>query len=107
VLRRVDTVELDPGAVDEYCRLVEDELAPILGAAGARFEGCWQTTPGLGEPAWVQAVWSCSDFEAWNVIRRNLVLDPRWYACAERLHGLQRGGTRRFYQSGNRRTGGS
>jgi hypothetical protein len=48
----------------------------------------------------VQTVFSCPGFEAWNVIRRNLVLDPRWYACAERLRALGRGGTRRFYRSG-------
>jgi hypothetical protein len=29
------------------------------------------------------------------------VLDPRWYACAERLRDLHRGGTRRFYRSGD------
>jgi hypothetical protein len=101
VLRRVDTVEVAPDAVDEYCRTIEEELAPVMGQAGATFERCDRTTHGLGEPVWVQSVWSCPDFAAWNVIRRNLVLDPRWYACAERLRDLHRGGTRRFYRSGD------
>lgn len=99
MLHRVDTVELEAEVVDEYCRVVDDELAPLVEEAGATFEGCRRTTEGLGEPVWVQTVWSCPDFEAWNVIRRNLVLDPRWYACAERLHGMIRGGSRRFYHS--------
>jgi hypothetical protein len=97
VLRRVDTVELEAVVVDEYCRIVEDEMTPLVEEAGATLEGYWRTTEGLGEPVWVQTVWSCPDFESWNVIRRNLVLDPRWYACAERLHGMTRSGTRRFY----------
>jgi hypothetical protein len=99
VLRRVDIVELEATVVEEYRRIVEGEMASIMEDAGAAFEGCWQTVEGLGEPVWVHTVWSCPGFEAWNVIRRDLVLDPRWYACADRLHDLTRSGTRRFYQS--------
>lgn len=99
MLRRVDTVEVDRASADEYCRMVEEVLAPIVEEAGATFDGCWHTVETTPGPVLVQTVLSCSGFEAWNVIRRNLVLDPRWYACAEQLHGLGRGGTRRFYRS--------
>jgi hypothetical protein len=101
VLRRVDTVEVDPEAAGEYCRLVEQELAPLVVEAGATFEGCWRGVDGTSATVSVQSVFSCSDLATWNVIRRNLVLDPRWYACAERLHPLGRGGTRRIYRSGD------
>lgn len=101
MLRRVDTVEVGPDDAGKYCRLIDEELAPIVEAAGATFEGWWRTPEGTAEPLLVQTVVSCQGFDAWNVIRRNLVLDPRWYACAEQLHALSRGGTRRFYRSGD------
>lgn len=100
MLRRVDTVEVEPDDADEYCRTIDEELAPLVETAGATFEGCWRSPAGTSPAVVVQTVFSCPGFEAWNVIRRNLVLDPRWYACAERLRALGRGGTRRFYRSG-------
>jgi hypothetical protein len=45
----------------------------------------------------VQVVWSFDDHEQWNVVRKNLVLDPRWYEYAGRIAALRTGGTRRFY----------
>ena len=99
MLYRVDTVELDPANAEEYGHVVEGEMVPLMDEAGAVFEGCLRTARGLGGPVSVQTTWSCAGFEEWNVIRRNLVLDPRWYACAEHLNGLCLGGTRRFYQA--------
>lgn len=100
MLRRVDTVEVRSEDADEYCRLVDEHLAPILEAAGATFGGRSHTPEGTGAPVLVQTVVSCDGFEAWNLIRRNLVLDPGWYACAEQLLDLSQGGTRRFFLSG-------
>ena len=99
MLRRVDTVELDPAHADEYVGMLRAEMVPLMEEAGARFEGTMRSAEGLGEPVWVTTTWGCDDYESWNVIRRNLVLDPRWYACAERLHSLRRSGSRRFYRS--------
>ena len=42
-------------------------------------------------------MWGCSDHEEWNKIRRNLVLDSRWYAYAHRAQALRDSGTRRFF----------
>lgn len=101
MLRRVDTVEVDADVAGEYRRAIEEELAPLVEEAGATFEGCWSSLDQDASPVLVQTAFSCAGLDDWNVIRRNLVLDPRWYACAERLHGLTRGGTRRFYRSGH------
>jgi hypothetical protein len=98
----VDTVEVDPADVVTYAAKVESEMAPVMERAGATFEHCRTTEADLGLPVTVQTTWSFADLPAWNVIRRNLVLDPEWYALAEVLADLRRSrpaGTRRFYRT--------
>jgi hypothetical protein len=58
----------------------------------------WNTSAAdLGENVDVQIVWAFEDHAQWNVIRRNMVLDPRWYDYARQVAALRTGGTRRFY----------
>ena len=93
----VDTVEVEPADADEYVRTVHSIGVPMMRQAGARFVSCWATSPDLGEPVSVKTVWACRDHVEWNVIRRNLVLDPAWYAFAARIASMWIGGARRFY----------
>jgi len=95
----VDTIEVDPADLVRYVGVLEGEMVPLMLRAGATFEHCRTTDPDLGQPVTVQIAWSFADLPAWNVIRRNLVLDPGWYACAEVLAALRRDGTRRFYRT--------
>ena len=75
----VDTAQMDPGNAQEYLRLVETEAVPVMTEAGAGFVSCWETSSELGEEVSVKTIWSFADHVEWNVIRKNMVLDPRWY----------------------------
>ncbi len=80
-------------------QLVRDVAVPMMEEAGASFVSC-ERAPELGDDVDVLAVWACADFVEWNVIRRNLMFDPRYHAYSAELAGLRRGGTRRFYTQG-------
>jgi hypothetical protein len=93
----VDTAQMDPGNAKEYLRLVETEAVPVMTDAGAGFVSCWETSGELGEEVSVKTIWSFTDHVEWNVIRKNMVLDPRWYEYSQKIAQLRTGGTRRFF----------
>ena len=97
MLHIVDTIEVDAPDVDAYLDAVRGLGVPVMTDAGASFVSCEASPPDIGEPVWVQVVWAVDDFERWNEVRRDLVLDPRWYAYGARITALRRGGTRRFF----------
>ena len=93
----VDTVEVEASRVDEYLEAVEALGIAVMTEAGAQFVSCRATSKDLGEPVHIEVTWGVEDHERWNEVRRNLVLDPRWYAYGDRVSGLRSGGTRRFF----------
>ncbi len=93
----VDTVQMDPGNAQEYLRLVETEAVPVMTDAGAGFVSCWETSGELGEEVSIKTIWSFTDHVEWNVIRKNMVLDPRYYEYSQKIARLRTGGTRRFF----------
>jgi hypothetical protein len=93
----VDTIDVAVDAADSYVSMVRDEALPVMSDAGATLVGCWATSKDIGEDVRVKVVWSCADHIAWNEIRKNFVLDPRYYAYAARAESLRKGGDRRFY----------
>lgn len=92
----VDVVQVGEHDAAAYLRALDEDGIPVMTAAGAVLESCRSTFAGLGADVDVEVVWRFRDFAHWNLIRRNLVLDPRWYAWARRAGGLRRGGTRRI-----------
>lgn len=92
----VDLVQVGERDAEAYLRSFEQDGIPVMRAAGASLESYRSTQAGLGTDVDVEVVWRCHDFAHWNVIRRNLVLDPRWYVWAHRAAELRRSGTRRF-----------
>jgi NIPSNAP len=97
MIHLVDTVEVDPGDVDGYLAAVQGAGMAVMTEAGASFVSCATTSSEIGERVHIQVVWAFEDFEQWNEIRRNMVLDPRWYQYAQQAASLRVGGTRRFY----------
>jgi hypothetical protein len=93
----VDTIEVPEGSVEPYLAVVEYLGVPVMTDAGAAFVSCATTPAGLGESVDIQIVWAFDDHDQWNVIRKNMVLDPRWYQYADQVAALRTGGTRRFY----------
>lgn len=93
----VDTVQVEPADVETYLQVVETCGIAIMEEAGARFVSCWTTARDIGELVEVLTAWTFENHEHWNEIRRNLVLDPRWFDYSTRLSELWKGGTRRFY----------
>ncbi|HVC71585.1 MAG TPA: NIPSNAP family protein [Acidimicrobiales bacterium] len=93
----VDTVEVTPQLLALYLEAVKTVGLAVMTDAGARFVSCATTSIDVGENVDVQIIWFFDDHDQWNVIRRNLVLDPRWYEYAQRTAALRRGGTRRIY----------
>ena len=93
----VDTIEVGVEHVDDYLELVGTVGMAVMTDAGATFVSCATTSREVGEAVHVQVVWAFDDYEQWNEIRRNLVLDLRWYEYGARTATLRIGGTRRFY----------
>jgi NIPSNAP len=93
----VDTVQVEPEHAEAYLRLVENEVVPVMTDAGAGFVSCWSTSTELGEAVSIKTIWSFVDHVEWNVIRKNMVLDPRWYQFSAKMGELRTGGTRRFF----------
>jgi hypothetical protein len=93
----VDTIEVEPSQLSPYLEAVHQLGIPVMTDAGASFVSCATTSAELGENVDVQIVWSFVDHAEWNVIRRNMVLDRRWYEYAGRTAALRTAGTRRFY----------
>ncbi len=95
----VDTSIVDRAQLLAFDRLLMDDAIPRMRAAGATLEDYRTTSIVVGEPVEVELTWSFPGLTAWNEIRRTLVLDPGYYACAEQLAGLRVGGRRRFLWS--------
>jgi len=93
----VDTIEVAADRLEAYLELVETVGVPVMTEAGARLDRCTATSVALGEPVEIQIVWSFDDHGQWNEIRKNMVLDPRWYEYGRRGASLRTGGTRRFH----------
>jgi hypothetical protein len=93
----VDTIEVERHCLPQYLDLVEQLGIPVMSDAGATFVSCASTSPANGEIVDVQIVWEFDDHDQWNVIRKNMVLDQRWYEYADRIASLRTGGSRRFY----------
>jgi hypothetical protein len=97
VVHLVDTIEVEPEHLAAYVELVETVGVPTMTDAGASLVSSTTTASDIGEAVLIQVVWGFADHEAWNEIRKNLVLDPGWHDYARRAAALRRGGTRRFY----------
>jgi hypothetical protein len=82
--------------------VVREQGVPLMEGAGATSTLC-EAAPNLGDDVDVLTVWACRDYVEWNVIRRNLMFDPRYGPYAAALARLRRGGTRRFYTDGDLR----
>jgi Stress responsive A/B Barrel Domain len=95
-VRLVDVHDVAPGDVDALVVLVREQGVPVMEEAGATFVSC-EVAPDLGDDIDVLTMWSCADFVEWNLIRRNLMFDPRYHAYSANLAGLRSGGSRRFY----------
>ena len=93
----VDTAGVAPADAQEYVRLLREELGPVMRDAGAPMIELRGTSDELGEDVLIQVVWCTDDHSAWNRVRRNFFMDPRWHAAWEKIAPLRRGGTRRFY----------
>lgn len=93
----VDTASVAPGDAVHYAQLVREKLGPVMRDAGAPLIALRTTSDELGEDVLVQVVWSAADHAAWNLVRRNFFMDPRWHAAWAEVAPLRKGGTRRFY----------
>jgi NIPSNAP len=93
----IDTIEVEPRSLAFYLDVVEQLGVPVMTDAGATFVSCATTSAEMGENVDIQIVWAFADHGHWNVIRKNMVLDPRWYEYAGRVAALRKSGTRRFY----------
>lgn len=93
----VDTAEVAPEDAARYAALLRDVLAPVMRDAGAPMMELRATSDALGEDVLVQVVWEVESHAAWNRVRRNFFMDPRWHAAWAEIAPLRRGGTRRFY----------
>jgi hypothetical protein len=93
----VDTVEVEAEHVEEYLRVVGTLGLAVMTDAGASLVSCATTSSEIGERVLVQVTWAFSNHDEWNEIRRNMVLDPRFYEYGAMISSLRVGGTRRFF----------
>jgi hypothetical protein len=93
----VDTLAVDPADQMTMLKLLRTEGIPVMRDAGLELVGCMSTSPDLGEDVLIQITWKCTDHKAFNLIRKEFVCDPRWWAYSAKASPLWRGGTRRFF----------
>ena len=92
MLHLVDTVEVEPGRVEEYLSVLTGMGMAVMTDAGASFVSCATTSGVIGEPVHLQVVWAVDSHERWNEIRRDLVLDPRYHEYGSAVAAIRRGG---------------
>jgi hypothetical protein len=95
-IRLVDQHRVAAPEVEAFVAIVREQVRPTMEDAGATFVAC-DVGPELGDDIDVRTEWACADFEAWNLVRRNLMFDSRYHASSAALGALRRGGSRRFY----------
>jgi hypothetical protein len=101
----VDLVQVDPEHVPAYLAGLKELAVPVMTEAGARLESCRTTSGDLGLEVDIEVVWQVPEFDEWNRVRRNLVLDPRWHEWGRRAAGLRRSGIRRFMRAADLSSG--
>ncbi len=89
-------VQVAPADAPAYLEAVATMAVPVMTEAGATLESCRSTFGDFGLDVDIEVVWRIPDFEGWNRVRRDLVLDPRWHEWGHRAASLRRGGSRRF-----------
>jgi NIPSNAP len=93
----VDTLEVTPSNRLALLALLHNEGIPILKKAGLELAGFLSTSSALGEDVLIQVTWKAADHEAFNLIRKEFVTDPRWWTYSAALSQLRLRGTRRFF----------
>jgi hypothetical protein len=81
---------------ERFLALVHEEIVPVMTQAGAELVSVLASSPDLGEDVLVQVTWRVADHSAWNVVRKNFFMDPRWHTASAASAGLRSGGQRRF-----------
>ena len=97
MMHLVDTVEVEPGHVEDYLDVLRSLGRAVMTDAGATFVSCATTSSEIGERVHVQVVWAVDDHGHWDEIRKNLVLDPAITTTAPGWPRCGRAGTRRFF----------
>lgn len=92
----VDTSIVPRERHEEFLSLVRDKIVPVMADAGAELLSVLATSPDIGEDVQVQVTWRVADHSAWNVVRRNFFLDPRWHEASAASAAIRVGGQRRF-----------
>jgi hypothetical protein len=92
----VDTSIVPCESHERFLALVHDEIVPAMTCAGAELLSVLASSPDIGEDVQVQVTWKVADHSAWNVVRRNFFMDPRWHEASAKAVGLRIGGQRRF-----------
>ena len=93
----VDTLVVPPASRTELLDLLKAEWIPVMRDAGMELLSCYSTLDNLGEDVLIQVTWRVADHSAFNLIRKNFVLDPRWHSYSAKAKKLRTGGTRRFF----------
>lgn len=76
--------------------LVREEIVPVMTEAGAELLSLLASSPDIGEDVQIQVTWKVADHSAWNVVRKNIFLNPRWHDASAAAAKLRTGGQRRF-----------
>ena len=93
----VDTSIVPAERAAAFLDLVRERIVPVMTDAGATLLSCIATSPAIDEDVRVLLTWWVADHAAWNVVRRNFFIDPRWHAMCAEAAMLRIGGDRRFF----------
>jgi hypothetical protein len=81
---------------ERFMALVHEEIVPVMTESGAELVSVLASSPDIGEDVQVQVTWKVADHSAWNVVRKNFFMNPRWHAASAASASMRRGGQRRF-----------
>ena len=93
----VDTLAVTPDKQMALLKLIKEEGIPVMQSAGLELVGCYSTSPDLDEEVLIQVTWKCADHSTFNLMRKEFVTDPNWWAYSEKASKLWHRGTRRFF----------
>jgi hypothetical protein len=96
-IHMVDTLQVSPADEHALLLLLRSDGIPVMRDAGLELVSLLCTASDMDEDVLIQVTWRAEDHKSFNVIRKNIVTDPRWADYSAKASALWTGGTRRFF----------
>lgn len=94
----LERAQLEDESAAAYLDAVQRLFRPRAEAAGLELVACWHTPLAIGQGVEVSVICRFADWDAWNEIRRRMVLDRELIPWQDERRRLARSAQRRFFE---------